>query len=205
MLYVILIGILLIPILVIAALFYAHKKLPRPVFWLLLFGSFVVPFGIYKNYERSFMLSFVPDALHVESISYHEEESWGFGPGRNEAGIRVYPLPSQIAGEISKRGIEFFTNLPPNKNQQSRHRRGWFGEWHPTPVVYERRNSEAKTRALDVCGYLDVFGFCGKVDEAVLKQATEIVNSKGNYYAFGRVGVIVVSPGRKLVLHMFAK
>jgi hypothetical protein len=205
MLLLILISIVLIPIIVITSLFYSHKKLPRPVFWLLLFGLFVVPFGIYKNYEKSFMLSFVPDALQIESISYHEEESWGFGPGGNEAGIRVYRLPSHIADEISKRGIEFFTNMPPNKNQLSRDLRGWFGEWHPTPVVYERRKSEEKTRALDVCGYLDVFGFCSKVDEAVLKQATEIVNGKGNYYAFGRMGVIVVSPSRKLVLYMFAK
>lgn len=120
MLYVIIISILIIPIAVVVGLFYTYRKLPHSYFLLLLFAFIAGPFAVFKIYENGFMLSVVPDALQVNSISYSEEESWGFGPGGNEAGIRIYPLSKQIADEISQRGIEFFNNMPPNQNQQSR-------------------------------------------------------------------------------------
>jgi hypothetical protein len=204
MLYVILIGLLLIPIAVVVGLFYAYKKLPRSYFLLLLFALIAGPFAAFKSYERGFMLSVVPDALHVNTISYSEEESWEFGPGSNEAGIRVYPLPKQIADEISQRGIEFFNNLPPNQNQQSRKWRGRYEKWSQTPIsANDRWKPKEETGSLDIYDYICAYGFCIKIDDAVVKQATEIVNSKGNYYAYGRIGLIVVSPSKKLVLYMY--
>ncbi len=202
MLYVILIG--LLPIAVAVGLFFAWKKLPRSYFFLLLFVLIAGPFMAFKSYERSFMLSVVPDALRVTSISYSQEESWGFGPGGNEAGIRVYPLPSQIADEISQHGIEFFNNLPPNQNQQNREWRGRYEKWSQTPIsATDRWKPKDKTSSLDTYDYICAYGFCINIDDAVVKQATEIINSKGSYYAYGRIGLIVVSPGMKLVLYMY--
>ena len=204
MIYVILIGLLLIPIAVVVGLFFAWKKLPRPYFILLLFVLIAGPFVAFKSYERSFMLSVVPDALRVTAISYSQEESWGFGPGGNEAGIRVYPLPSQIADEISQRGIEFFNNLPPNQNQQSREWRGRYEKWYQTPIsANDRWKQNDKPGSLDVYDYICAYGFCINIDDTVVKQATEIINSKGSYYAHGRIGLIVVSPSMKLVLYMY--
>ncbi len=204
MLYVILIGLLLIPIAAAFGLFYAYKKLPLSYFLLLLFTLIAGPFSAFKNYERSLMLSIVPDALHVTSISYSEEESWGFGPGGNEAGIRFYPLPSQIADEISQRGIEFFNNLPPNQNQQSRGWHGRYEKWSQTPISEnDIWKPKKETGSLDIYDYICAYGFCINIDHDVMKQATEIVNSTGNYYAYGRIGLIVVSPSKKLVLYMY--
>ena len=140
MLYIILTTLLLIPAVVIAGLIYAYRKLPRTYFLLFVFTLITIPLAIFKIHERNFILSFIPDALHVNSISYIEEESWGIGlPGDNEAGIRVYTLPEKIADEISIRGIEFFKNLPPNENQKNRQWRGSYGEWLETPIKPSER------------------------------------------------------------------
>jgi hypothetical protein len=205
MLYVKLIGLLLIPIAALGGLFYAFKKLPRLYSLLLLVALIVGPFMAFKSYERSFMLSVVPDALHVTSISYSKEESWGFGPGGNEAGIRIYPLSNQVADEISQKGIEFFNNLPPNKDQDSRRWRGNYSEWSQTPISADgkRWKSKKETGSLNIYDYICAYGFCIEIDDAMLKQATEIINSKGSYYAYGRIGLIVVSPSKKLVLYMY--
>ncbi|MDR1007989.1 MAG: hypothetical protein LBL65_05445 [Campylobacteraceae bacterium] len=201
---ILLIVLVLIPITVINGFIYAYKKLSRPHFFLLLFSLIAIPFTFFKIYERGFMLDAVPDALHVNSISYSKEESWGFGPSGNEAGIRVYPLPANVADEILRQGIEFFNNLPPNKNQKNRGWNGKYEKWYQTPTgVNDRWQPKEETGALDIYDYICVYGFCIKIDDAVVKQATEIVNSEGSYYAYGRIGLIVVSPGKKLVLYMY--
>jgi hypothetical protein len=187
-----------IPTAVIIGLIYAYKKLSRIYFFLLLFALIMLiaaPYAAFKIYERNFMLSAVPDALHVNSISYSKEEAWGFGPGGNEAGIRVYPLSEDVADEISKRGIAFFNNMPPNKNQQNRGWSGRYEKWQQTPIDANNHWS--------IYNYICAYGFCITIDDAVVKQATEIVNSEGSYYAYGRIGLIVVSPSKKLVIYMY--
>ncbi|MDR2081113.1 MAG: hypothetical protein LBP54_04420 [Campylobacteraceae bacterium] len=184
-----------IPAAVVIGMFYAYKKLPLHYFLLLLVALVAVPCAVFKSYERNFMLSVIPDALHVNSVSYSKEESWGFGPGGNEAGIRVYPLPQHIADKISQQGIEFFNTLPPNQNQKSRGWRGKYSKWSQTPIKADGK--------MDIYDYICRYGFCIEIDGSVVEQATEIVNSEGNYYAYGRVGLIVVSPSKKLVLYMY--
>jgi len=200
------ISLLLILTVTVSCVFYAYKKTPRSYFLLYLLVALIGgPFAAFKIYERSFMLSVVPDALRVTSISYSKEECWGFGPGGNEAGIRVYPLPGQVADEISQRGIEFFDNLPPNQNQQKRDWRGIYSNWSQTPINANGRWRKPKKEKgyFDIYDYICAYGLCIDINGMVVKQATEIVNSKGNYYAFGRGGLIVVSPGNKLVLYMY--
>jgi hypothetical protein len=157
-------------------------------------------FAVYQTYEHDFMMSVVPEALQVKTISYRQEEAWGFGPGGNEAGIRVYPLPQQIAERISQQRIEFFNDLPPNQGW-----RGTYEKWSQTPVIANDRwkPKDATTGSLDIYDYICTYGFCIDIDETVLRQATEIINSKGSYYAYGRIGLIVVSPSKKVVLYMY--
>jgi hypothetical protein len=203
MLYIILIVSLLIPIALVVGLFYAYKKLPRPCFLFLLFAFIATPFAVFKIYERNFKLSVVPDALKVNSISYNKEESWGFGPGGNEAGIRVYPLAQKVADEISQRGIEFFDNLPPNKNQASRNWRGRYGKWFQTPINSGYWKPDETTGKPNIYNYICAYGFCIDIDDKIVDLATEIISSEGSYYAYGRIGIIVVSPDKKLVLYMY--
>lgn len=203
MLYIILITLLLTLIAIITGTVFAYKKLTHSHFALLLFFLVISPVVAFKIYERDFKLSVVPDALQVSSISYSEEESWGFGPGGNEAGIRVYPLSEEIANQITKRGIDFFNNLPANKNQQNRRWRGRYESWNETPVKEEKYWKRKGEVGLDVYDYICRYGFCIEIDEAVVGQATDMINSEGNYYAYGRIGLIVVSPIKKLVLYMY--
>jgi hypothetical protein len=36
-----------------------------------------------------------------------------------------------------------------------------------------------------------------------LRQVTDIINSEGSYYAYGRIGLIVISPREKIVLYVY--
>lgn len=204
MAYLIYILIISIPIAALFGILCAYKKIPRSYFLLLLFTLISIPLVAFKNYERSFALSVVPDALHVKSTSYSKEESWGFGPGGNEAGIRIYPLPSKIADEISQKGMDFFNHLLPNSDQKQREWRGRYEQWSQTPISASSDwKLDKKTGRLNIYDYICAYGFCIDIDDAVVKEATEIINSKGSYYAYGRVGLIVVSPSKKLVVYMY--
>jgi hypothetical protein len=198
-----LIVLLLILMAIIAGLVFAFKKLSRGNFFRLLVVLIVSPIIVFKIYERNFKLSVVPDALEVCSISYSEEESWGFGPGGNEAGIRVFSLPESIANQISGRGIEFFNNLPSNKNQKKRRSRGKYASWSETPIKESRFWKQSKRGRLEIYDYICRYGFCIKIDDEVVKQVTDIINSEGSYYAYGRIGLIVVSPANNLVIYMY--
>ncbi len=203
MIYIILITLLLTLMAIIAGIVFAYKKLARIYFVLMISILIASPVAAFKIYERNFKLSAVPDALKVSSISYSKEESWGFGPGGNEAGIRVYPLSKEIKNQIARHGIEFFNNLPANKNQQNRGWRGRYESWNETPVKegkYWKRKGDV---GLDIYDYICRYGFCIEIDEAVVVQAADIINSEGSYYAYGRNGLIVVSPAKNLVLYMY--
>lgn len=197
-------GLLLIPIAVAVGGLCAYMILPRLRFLLLIFTLVATPFLASKSYERSFKLGVVPSALQVTSISYSEEKSWGFGPGGNEAGIRIFPLPDEVADDVCKRGIDFFNDLSSNSNTQYDQSGERYEEWHSTPISAGNRwKSSGVAGELDVYDYICAYGFCITIDDAVERQATEIINSKGSYYAYGRSGLIVVSPSKKLVLFMY--
>jgi len=120
----------------------------------------------------------------------------------------VYPLSSQIADEISQTGMAFFNNKIPPTDPNERNWRGKYGGWSQTPIrADDKWGEEAETGNLNLYHYIcrSTEGACIPIDDAVLKQATEIVNGGGNYYAYQEHGLIVVSPGRKRVLFMYNK
>ncbi|WP_419175359.1 hypothetical protein [Desulfosediminicola sp.] len=201
--YIILITLLLTLIAIITGVIFAFKKIRRVYFFLILIMVIASPIVVFKIYERDFKISVVPDALQVSSISYVEEKSSGFGPGCNGAGIRVYPLSEKIANQITKRGMEYFNHLPENKNQQKRRWRGRYDSWNETPVKEDRFWKQKEGGDLLLYDYICRYGFCINIDEKVVGQATDIINSEGNYYAYGRIGLIVVSPSKKLVIYMY--
>jgi hypothetical protein len=204
MLYFLLAIVVLIPIAMVGGLIYAYKKLPRNLFVLLVALAMGAPYVAFKLHEQKFMLEAIPDALSVSSIAYREEESWGFGPGGNEAGIRLYPLPENISRTIKELGIEFFQSMPQNKNQQSRNWRGIYSNWAETPVKPSQRWSESKTTGrLDIYDYICAYGFCINIKPSVVEEANSIVNSTGSFYAYGRIGLIIVSPEKNLVMYFY--
>ena len=145
----------------------------------------------------------VPQALGVRTVSYQLEESWGFGPGGNEAGIRFYPLSEDIATAIGKGGVKYLDQLPPNADQERRRWRGHYEQWSETPIRGEHWQINAATGLLNVTDYICAYGFCIDIPPERLKQANDIVSKPGSYYAHGRIGIIVVSPEQRLVLYFY--
>jgi hypothetical protein len=204
MAYLFLIAFLLAPIAIIVSLIYSYKKLSLLKFLLLLSLVIGTPLIAFKIDERNFNLSVVPDALKVTSISYSEEAAEGFGPGGNEAGIRTYQMPEQISKEIESRGIEFFRNLPPNKHLEDRDWRGRYDDWKETPIKAEGHwKQNEKNKNLNIYDYICAYAVCIDIKPEIVAQASLIVNSKGSYYAYGRIGLIVVSPKNNLVLYLY--
>ena len=199
--------VLFIPILglliVIGALVYAYKKLEFRHFLVLVASLMLVPAVMWKLHEQKFILQAVPDALEVQAVSYRNEESWGFGPGGNEAGIRFYPLSEEISHRVGEGGIRYLEQLPPNKDQQSRRWRGYYAQWSETPIRGDHWKINPGTGLLNVMDYICVYGFCIDIPPERMKQANEIICKPGSFYAQGRIGIIVVSPEQKLVLYFY--
>ncbi len=188
---------------VVGALIYAYKKLRFKKFLLLVASLVLVPTAMWKLYERKVILKTLPDALEVKTILYQNEESWGFGPGGNEAGIRFYPLSENVSQKVREGGIKYFEQLPPNKDQQSRGWRGHYEQWDETPIRGDHWKINPGTGLLNVTDYICAYGFCIDIPSDRLRQANEIVSKPGSFYARGRIGVIVVSPAQKLVLYFY--
>jgi hypothetical protein len=198
---------LLIPILVLlaitTAIVFTYKMLGPRLFPLLLASLLLASTAAWKHYEREFILQAVPDALQVRSITYANEESWGFGPGGNEAGIRFYPLSDAVASRVASGGINHLQQLPPNKDQASRDWRGRYEQWSETPIRGDHWKIDENTGLLNVIDYICAYGFCIDIPSDRLRQANAIVSKPGSFYARGRIGTIVVSPKEKLVLYFY--
>jgi len=199
--------IFLFPILILlaiaSAIVFAWKKLGPRRFLLLMASLMLVMVTTWKHYEQEFALQAVPDALQVRSITYANDESWGFGPGGNEAGIRFYPLSDEVSSRIRRGGISYLQQLPPNKNQSSRDWRGRYEQWSETPIQGDHWKINENTGLLSVIDYICAYGFCIDIPPERLRQANEIVSKPGSFYARGRIGIIVVSPKQKLVLYFY--
>ncbi len=204
MVYVIVIGFFLLLAALLCAAFYLLVKLPwrvtLPVILLIVGGPYIA----FKSYERDFQLSAVPDALNVTTVEYSKEEAWGFGPGGNEAGIRVYPLPEAVANAISTEGLTYLETMPANPDQQERRWRGYYTDWQETPVAPKRPwEPQQADSTLNVMDYICAYGFCIEISQHYVDEANELVNAPGSYYAYGRIGMILVAPARKRVYYLY--
>jgi hypothetical protein len=187
----------------VAALILTYRKLGLAALLLLVATLVLVPTCGWNYLEREFALESVPDALRVRAIDYRNEESWGFGPGGNEAGIRFYPLPEDVSRQAAAGGIAFFETLPPNADQQRRDWRGRYETWSETPIRGNDWKVDPATGLANVMDYICAYGFCIDVPADRLAQANAIVNQPGSFYARGRIGMIVVSPKQGTVLYFY--
>ena len=159
---------------------------------------------MWRQFEQRHALSVVPDGLHVTSMSYAAEESWGFGPGGNETGIRVYPLSAQVARAVGEDGLAYFASMPPNRGRDSRAWEGVYSSWHATPIGSSAsEGADAQGSPISLEAYHDQYGFSIQVDPVVSAQVNRIIQSPGSFYARGRIGILVVSPKDRLVVYMY--
>jgi hypothetical protein len=147
-------------------------------------------------------LSHVPPALGVWQVVYAEEEAWGFGPGGNEAGFIAYRLPGGAARAIAAGGVDYLERMPPP--EASRRWRGRYSDWRATPLAPDRRwPPDPTTGRHEILQYVCAYGFCIDADRDQLRAAAEAVNTPGSYYAYGRIGMIVVSPRTRRVYYLY--
>lgn len=190
----------MLPVLAIAAVV-AFVKAPRTMLALSVALVLAAVSGS-RLMLRAHHLGHVPGALEVSRLLYVSEESWGFGPGGNEAGFLAYALPARTAAQIGDEGLAWFERL-----QDGRRGEGWrgrFGDWHRTPVEADRRwQPDPATGRLEVLRYVCAYGFCIDIDPKQLRAAEDAVNSPGSYYAHGRIGLIVVVPHKRRVYFLY--
>lgn len=164
----------------------------------------------YKHVEKQHRLSFVPEGLKVEKIIYASEESWGFGPGGNETGVIVYELPDTIGEQISKVGIDYFSSLPPQSGD-SHDWHGRYEKWYSTPIPYgdswSGPESDNKTNpdtfVPKIETYLDRYGFSIPLDPAIESAIDIAISKKGSFFAYGRIGMLIVIPETRRVVYAY--
>lgn len=165
---------------------------------------------LYQNHLR-----FVPEDMGVLWVRYVAEESWGFGPGGNETGIIVYDMPDKVREVLIEQGISWLNALPPNSWS------GWQGRyrnWKSTPVPAtefwtnpEDCPPENSDRYLlnypngcpSISGYMGKYGFNISFDGEVEKLVNQAVFSIGAYYAYGRIGMLIVIPEQSRIVYVY--
>ena len=81
--------------------------------------------------------------------------------------------------------------------------RGRYQPWHETPAKESDSWKRNGKTGLEIYDYICRYGFCIEIDDETVALANVIINSEGSYYAYGRIGLIVVNPAKKVVIYMF--
>lgn len=144
--------------------------------------------------------------MDVSNVLYASEQSWGFGPGGNETGLLVFEMPASVAAELKYRGLDYLEKLPRNSRQ------GWQGkysEWHETPLMvddgwgstsHERRKYWTSPGIGD---YLNKYGFPVPLEAEWEHLANRALFTPGSYYAYGRIGLIIIVPNELRVIYAY--
>lgn len=170
-----------------------------------------------QGFRYSHHLKFVPDDMDVWQRTYVSEKAWGFGPGGNETGIIVYVMPGVVKSQLAEDGIAYLEGLGVNSWD------GWqgrYGDWSSTPIdpsTGEWADPErCPTGVSDysmltypqgcpsITGYLGRYGFNIPVRDDVERMATEALFLPGAYYAFGRIGLIILIPQENRIVYAYS-
>lgn len=171
---------------------------PLALIALILFVSF-------KFYERQNHLSFVPEKLQVSTILYAEEESWGFGPGGNEAGVIVYELPDNVAKQVQKMGISYLTEMLLNASVAGI---GWhrvYEKWQETPILVDSKEKDHQTISTKLIQKIDtIYGGYGiTIAPDIENEINSAISKPGSYFAYGRIGILIVIPHKRKVVFAY--
>jgi len=181
-----------------------NEKTEIAIYLLIWFGFILFIYLQYKSWEEQRYLDIVPYGLNVSKVIYVNEESWGFGPGGNETGIIVYELPDEVAHEIQKvETAEFSKNTGGFSD---------FGSWKQTPILltdaWQGSRSggepEQNIQFTKIANYLDTYGFSISIDPQIESEIDNAITKAGSYYAYGRIGIIIVMPNNKKVIYAYA-
>jgi hypothetical protein len=180
--------------------------------FLTILATLVVIVGIaFKTYEYKFYLNHIPKDLGVWHILYTEDESWEFGPGGNETGIIVYELPESVARDIRGQGIKYLEQI--REHEKPRKPRNWHGRyerWLTTPIKITKpwtdHGFQETLRKFDrtspsIANYLGAYGFGIPIKSEIENMVNDAIRKPGNFYSYGRIGVIIVVPSIQKVIY----
>jgi len=163
----------------------------------------------WSQLTRSYHLSVVPPEMGVSTILYVEEDAWGGGPGANETGIIVYEMPETTRERILNEGTDWLNGL----SGSGKRWRGVYRNWHSTPFdpdVNRAFDIWAMSGRSGMCGhgggiagYMFKYGFCVPFDPHYESLANEALSSSGGFYAFGRIGMLLLIPSKDLVIYAY--
>ncbi len=164
---------------------------------------FFVLFGLFKFRETVNRYSYVPEGLGVNKILFAAEDSWGFGPGGNETGVIVYELPEGVAEEIRHGGTDYLAKLPP-RSGSNHDWHGRFERWQSTPITSDRAWFAEKDASPRIANYLNQYGFGIPIDVQIERDIDDVISKQGSYFAYGRIGMLIVIPEIHRVVFAYA-
>jgi hypothetical protein len=157
---------------------------------------------------RNHHLSFVPEAMEVSEILYVAEDSWGFGPGANETGIIVYPMPEAVAAGLIAEGVAYLEALPRNQRGDWH---GTYDNWRDTPIRQDKHWPVIAASEPHICGaispgigdYTFPYDVCIPFDRDIERMVNQAIFVPGSYYAHGRAGVLILIPKARRIVYAY--
>lgn len=138
--------------------------------------------------------------MEVSSIAYVTEESWGIGmPGDNETGVIAYNLPDRAMQGIDAQGIGYFRQLSCAKGWHDWH--GRYDEWQETPILADEKWGTPGPSRL--ANYLNRYGFGIPVSGPIGAAIDGAISGPGSFYAYGRIGMILVVPRKRQAFFVY--
>lgn len=149
--------------------------------------------------EKNRHLKFMPEAFKVEKVLYAKEDSWGFGPGGAETGIIVYELPDTAAKKITQGELSYLSTLYDKGKYPDMS--NWYQGWKETPIAFNDQWASPDSSERDgldfvpkIKTYLFRYAYFIEVAPGIESFVDKVISEKGSYYAYGRYGLIIVSP-----------
>lgn len=184
------------------------KTVPRFPKWLIITIILVfAPIILWQVFVYKHHIDFVPKDLGVWRVLYSKEKVWGLGPGGNETGVIVYDLPQSSAELIKTQGIEYLSTLPSVRKGKSW--QGIYSTWNATPISKKHKNwfeiptTDDLTDEPQLENYLNKYGFGIPVKQSVEEQINEAMSTPGSFFAYGRIGIIIIAPQIHRVFYVY--
>ncbi|MFK0208908.1 hypothetical protein [Agrobacterium sp. NPDC090283] len=161
---------------------------------------FLVCLGI-KIFDRDRRLSIAPCGMGINKVLYAEEQSWGIGlPGDNETGVIVFELPDVVSEQIEIQGIGYLESIT-CPVELAIDRRGKYDRWQKTPIL---NGKEWRADAVELNSYLDHYGFGIEINKTIELEINGAISGEGNFFSFGRTGIIVLAPRTNRAYYFYA-
>jgi hypothetical protein len=124
-------------------------------------------------------------------------------------------MPETTYDALQTGGIEWLQNLSSNSWSGSQ---GRYDEWHSTPVPETEvwASPEACDSGMSdfysitqhpicpsIASYMAKYGYWIPFDAEIESLANEAVFSPGAYYSYGRIGILIVIPGKRRLIYVY--